>query len=677
MIRRTIGALLLVAPLAAQGLTPIQVMQLRQVTAAVPAADGSILFLRTAPRLAGVPPGPAFVEAWRWHESGVEALLTGQVQCSELAIDPASGEPTVLWRGGEDPHPEVWRLPGPGKPAVRVTQTPHGIRSYRWRPDGGALAFTALDAPDEARARAEAAGFRPGIADEDHRHVSLWRQDRDGAARTQLTRDCTVSDFEWSPDGQRLLAWIAPRNLVDDSYMATKLHVVDAGGGATRLLVDTPGKLAGAAWRPDGRQVAYIGAADARDPHAGMLYLADVGDGPPAAARALTEGLRGMVQQVEYEPDGNALLAVISYGVRSRLVRVDLRSGALQPLTPESGPAFRAFTRGADGSIVIAGSTGAHPAELFRLGPQSTFVRLTDSNAWLADVPLGRQEVRTIRARDGLAIEGILIHPLARAADARHPLVIVVHGGPEAHFDDGWLTNYSNWGQLLAARGWFGWFPNYRASTGYGVAFAKLDHGDVMGREFEDHLDAIAELAREGLVDPARVGIGGGSYGGYTAAWAATAATEHFAAAVSFVPFVDIRTKWLTSDIPTEFFHVHYEQKSPFAQAGYLADRSPLTWAPQCRTPLLLLGGTADPRVHPSQPHMLWRAIRMTTETPVRYVQYPGEGHGNRTNVNQYDYCLRTLQWFDHYLAPGDRRAEPPPPFRLDYSEWYATAEGR
>ena len=202
------------------------------------------------------------------------------------------------------------------------------------------------------------------------------------------------------------------------------------------------------------------------------------------------------------------------------------------------------------------------------------------------------------------------------------------------------------------------------------MAFAKADHGDPMGREFEDHLDAIRTFDELGLIDTRRVGIGGGSYGGYTAAWAATRHSRHFAAAVSFVPFTDIRTKWYTSDIPNEFHAVHYEEKWPHEQMDFLMERSPLTYAPQCRTPLLLAGGTADTRVHPSQPFMLFRAIKTATDTPVRYVQYPGEGHGNRMDTNRYDYCLRSLRWFSRYLAPGDHRKDPPPPMDLDYGRF-------
>ncbi len=316
--------------------------------------------------------------------------------------------------------------------------------------------------------------------------------------------------------------------------------------------------------------------------------------------------------------------------------------------------------------MVVTASTPEQPAELYL----ADVGRITDSNPWLATVALGEQTVEKVRARDGLVIEGLLIKPVGYQPGTKYPFVIVVHGGPEAHFSDGWLTSYANWGQLLAARGYVSWYPNYRSSTGYGVQFCKHDHGDPMGKEFTDDLDAIEHFAGKGLIDKDRVGIGGGSYGGYTAAWAATKHSEHFAAAVSFVPFVDLRTKWLTSDIPWEFYLVHYQEQWPWQQPGLLADRSPLTWAEHCRTPLLLLGGTSDPRVHPSQPLMLYRAVKFATETPVRCVQYPGEGHGNRSNVYQYDYALRTLQWFDHYLkGDGDRRTKEPPPLDLEYAK--------
>jgi dipeptidyl aminopeptidase/acylaminoacyl peptidase len=380
-----------------------------------------------------------------------------------------------------------------------------------------------------------------------------------------------------------------------------------------------------------------------------------------------------MVHEVVWrEPE--KIVACLSQGVQTTLEWLSLADGQWHDASP-IGPAFRDMKPlGPSGNRwLVAGSTAQHPDEVFLY--DGHWSRLTNSNPWLDSKHLGKQTVETITARDGLKIEGLLMHPVGYQPGKRYPMVIVAHGGPESHFSNGWNTSYGRWGQLLCARGYFAWLPNYRASTGRGVAFAKADHGDPMGGEFEDHLDAIAEFSDRGLIDPQRVGIGGGSYGGYTAAWAATRHSEHFAAAVSFVPVVDVHTKWLCSDIPYEYYYVHYEEKWPHEQLPLLRDRSPLTYAERCKTPLLLLGGTNDTRVHPSQPHMLYRAVQFATDTPCRYVQYPGEGHGNRLNVYRYDFCVRTLRWFDHYLKPGDHRHDPLPPRNIDLSEWQAWKE--
>ncbi|MBL9078952.1 MAG: S9 family peptidase [Planctomycetes bacterium] len=596
----------------------------------------------------------------------VRWLVAGTDSAPSPAVRPDAREVSFLRTG--DGGAQLVVLPLDGGPAQPFAATPP-IVDYRWRPDGKAIAFTALDPLPDARAAARAAGLRPIVVDEDWRHLSLWLCEA-GAAPRRLTEGTTVFAFEWAPDGTRLACACAPRNLVDDRYMFQRLRLCDAATGALTKLVDNPGKLGPFAWSPDGTRIAYVSAADRNDPHAGTLFEVEIATG---AVQPLTYGLRGMVEDVRTAPDG--LLVRESIGVRTQ---VSLRALAKDDawLLQRQAHGLAVTDAVSDGRhVVFTASAAAHPAELFvatvrRAPGQETTVtdvrRLTDSNRELDGVVLGRQTVVKFRARDGLPIEGVLIEPVGHVPGTRVPFVIVVHGGPEAHFSDGWLTSYGNWGQLLAARGYASWYPNYRASTGYGVEFCKQNHGDPMGREFLDHLDAIAHFDAAGLIDPQRVGIGGGSYGGYTAAWAATRHSEHFAAAVSFVPFVDLRTKWLTSDIPYEFYYVHYQEQWPWQQPGLMADRSPLTWAERCRTPLLLLGGTEDPRVHPSQPFLLYRAVKFATATPVRYVQYPGEGHGNRTNVYQYDYAARSLQWFDHYLrGDGERRTQPPPAFDL------------
>jgi dipeptidyl aminopeptidase/acylaminoacyl peptidase len=268
------------------------------------------------------------------------------------------------------------------------------------------------------------------------------------------------------------------------------------------------------------------------------------------------------------------------------------------------------------------------------------------------------------KARDGLELEGILVRPLDERPGQRYPLILAVHGGPEARDTNGWRTGYSNPGQLAAAQGFAVFYPNYRGSTGRGVAFSKLSQGDPAGKEFDDLVDAVDHLVGMGLVDRAKVGITGASYGGYASAWGATYYSERFAAAVMFVGISDNISRIGTTDIPSEEYLIH-ARKRPWENWQFFLDRSPIAHAGKSRTATLILHGTADPRVHPTQSMVLYRYLKLHAKTPVRLVWYPGEGHGNRRAASRLDYNLRLMQWMTHYLkGPGGA----PPPIDLDYA---------
>ena len=652
-------------PLAAQrALTPMDVVLMRSVSGVHPSPDGArIAFTRSEPRRPADPPGAAYTTLHVLDTGGERVLVAGAANVGGVEWRPDGSALTFAERRTGDAGRQLYALSMEGGEPTRVFATDLSISTFRWRPSGGAaVAFTASAPVPVARAAARAKGFTQTVVDEDWNPTNLYLWTPDGGVRP-LDVPGSVFDLAWSPDGTRLAVALAPRPLVDDSYMFKRLHVVDVATGAVRMLVDNPGKLGPFVWSPDGTRLAYVSAADARDPHAGMLYVADTRTG---AVTPLTQGFEGMVHDLQWWTPGR-IRAVVSRGVESRVADLDVANRRWADLPGLDMRIDAAVTVGSAVAAVVSGP--AHPSEVYTLAGD-TWTRRTNSNPWLDEVALTRQAVHRFTASDGVTIEGVLLYPREFQEGTRYPLVIVAHGGPESHYGNQWVTTYSEWGQLLSREGYFVWFPNYRSSTGRGVAFAKADHGDPMGREFQDHLDAIGDLVSRGWVDRARVGIGGGSYGGYTAAWAATRHTEHFAAAVAAVPITWVPGLVLSSDIPREFYYVHYEEQWPHQAWDFMRERSPLTYAPNTRTPLFIAGGTSDPRVHPSQPFMLYRAVETSTDTPVRYVQYPGEGHGNRTNVFRYDFALRTLRWFQHYLRPGDHRQDVPPPLDVEYGAW-------
>lgn len=239
-------------------------------------------------------------------------------------------------------------------------------------------------------------------------------------------------------------------------------------------------------------------------------------------------------------------------------------------------------------------------------------------------------------------------------------MICMIHGGPESAILNGWNTSYSRWGQIAAGEDYFVFMPNYRSSSGRGVEFSKMDHGDLGDEEFLDVIDGIEYLAGKGYIDRSKVGIGGGSYGGYFSALGATKYSDHFAAAVPFVGVSNQLSKVNLTDIPNEIYLVHWRMWPNDDPALYY-DRSPVKYSANNKTATLILHGEEDTRVHPSQSLELYRQLKLHGNAPVRLVLYPGEGHGNKYNPSQLDFNLRTMRWFNHYLkGEGDSKELPP-----------------
>jgi len=233
---------------------------------------------------------------------------------------------------------------------------------------------------------------------------------------------------------------------------------------------------------------------------------------------------------------------------------------------------------------------------------------------------------------------------------------------------DGWLDKYSYPIKYAAANGFAVFLPNYRGSTGRGVEFSKLGQADYAGGEFNDLVDAITHLSNMGVVDKKRVGITGGSYGGYASAWAATALSEHFAASVMFVGISNQLSKFGTTDIPKEMHNVH-ARNYPWEKWQWMLERSPIYHTDKAKTPILIMHGDSDTRVHPSQSMELYRYIKTRTDTPVRLVFYPDEGHGNKKTAAQLDYSMRLMRWMEFYLKGNKKKGEKPE-YKIDHSKF-------
>lgn len=606
--------------------------------------------------------GPAWRELHVVDRQGADrAFIAGEVKVSNIAWLPDGRHISFVAKrdDDEDATQDLYLLPVDGGEARRQLSLESDIEDYSWSPDGRQVAVTASRPDSEEREEMIDKGFSQKVYETDPPPVELWIAGRDSdEAPRKVEVEGSLRGVLWAPQGERLAIKVSPTSLIDDGYMLTRVRVIDSTNGEVLGRIDNPGKLGDIAWSPDGEHLALIAGEDFNDPKEGRLMVAPASGGnlQDGTLKDLIPGLLAHVEAVQWK-DRQTLRALIMQGTVSRIDEVGL-DGKVSNLLPADGTIWQRMDQSSDGQLALLGDSPSHPEEVFHWQAGDAPRRLTDSNPWLAERRLAKQEVVRYQARDGLDLEGILIRPLDEEPGERYPLIMVVHGGPEAHQSNGWHTSYSAPGQLAAARGFAVFFPNYRASTGRGVAFSKLDHGDPAGKEFDDLVDGVDHLIASGLVDRERVGVTGGSYGGYATAWCATYYSHRFQAAVMSVGISNKISSLGNSDIPMELYNVHL-RKWPWDNWQLYLERSPIYHVEKARTPLLIMHGEDDTRVFPGQSMELYRFLKIRGEVPVRLVFYPDEGHGNRRAASRYDYMLRSLEWMEHFLN-GDGKTMPP-----------------
>ncbi len=675
-LRLPLAAALLTTLIATTGVaqnetfTPEHVAKLKAVVSAEISPDGArIAYVVACPR---TPFKDADGGSWtELHVADVDGTsrpyISGEVNVGGVTWAPDGKSICFLTKRAGDKGTSLYRIPVGGGEAQRVFAHDSSISSYSWSHDGKRIAFRAVDPDTKRIAKHKKAGVYPIIYEEDFRYPRLWVHDLATGKSRKIGLDGAVHDIAWSPTDNRIAVSLAPTPLVDDSYMFKRLSIVDANDGEVVCQIENPGKLGAIAWSPNGKQLAFMSGETIHDPSDGRMMVANTSTG---AFRNVWPGMEGSdigrgsdTGSFAWQDDKH-LMMVMNTGPWTEFYKVAVDGSSFKKLFGDESLCISGLSLSANGqAAALLGESARSPNELYLMRHGDTAPkRLTDVNPWLAKMRFAKQRVVRHPARDGLELQGVLIEPLDRVEGRRYPLIMCVHGGPEAHVMNGWVTRYAYAGQVGAARGFAVFYPNYRGSTGRGVKYSMLGQADAAGKEFDDLVDAKEHLVKSGLVDPAKVGVTGGSYGGYATAWCATKLTEHFAAGVMFVGISNKVSKAGTSDIPMEMYLVH-DRSWPWEKFDFLFDRSPIKYVAQAKTPLLIMHGEKDPRVHPGQALELHRMLKLQKK-PVRLIFYRGEGHGNRRAATRYDYNLRMLRWFEHYLK-GD--GGNPPPTRIDY----------
>ncbi|MFV1885163.1 MAG: prolyl oligopeptidase family serine peptidase [Balneola sp.] len=640
---------------AQNGLSPIQLSKIQSVGSVYISEDGSTVLYTLS-----VPADPFKENALPAShlykmdvKSGESVALITDISVSGISFRPGHDSFTYLAKKEGDETRAIYEWSLEANTTNKLFAFAQNISGYEWASDGDHIVFRAPKPEPETESPLP---YQPEVYEEGLGETWAYMQNvsQEGHMPHRIPVDGTVSAATWSPDRSKLAISVAPTSLVDDSFMRQQVLIIDHETREVLAEVDHVGKLGGYVWSPDSKYLAMVAAATINDPIDGRIKIADAETG---STTLILEDFEGKFDQVSWL-DNKTLIYLASKGVNSEYGTVRTDGTKMKAIASEKGLNLKAYARSSKGDVVFDANTPAHPDEVFLMQRRDKEPkRVTNSNTWLDEVELGKQEVITYTTKDGFEIEGLLIYPTNYEEGTRYPLINVIHGGPEAHYDHGWLTSYSMSGQVAAGEGFAVFYPNYRGSTGRGLEFAMSSQGDLAGAEFDDIVEGVDYLIEQGIADKDKVGVTGGSYGGYATAWMSTKYSHRFAAGVMFVGISNNISKWGTSDIPEELYHVHARKRIWDNYQDYL-ERSPIYHVDNAQTPLLIMHGKEDTRVDPGQSYELYRHIKTRTDTPVRLVLYPGEGHGNRRATAQFDYNLRMMRWFNEYLKDDKVRPD-------------------
>ena len=562
-----------------------------------------------------------------------------------------------------DGRAQLFVLPIGGGEARQVTTSPTAVQAYSWRPDGRGFAYTALDEPAKREGREK---FNRSFEIQNNSFLQvetpmpshLWTVPVDGGPAKRLTSGswslpityppgAPPPDPSWSSDGKTIAIERRPSAYSGDFDQQT-IQLVDVETGKMRQLTTRTHHEAQPQFSPDGKNVAYWFPREGQTKNNTEIVVAPVAGGE---GRSVTSGLDRHILTAAWMKDSKSLLLGAADGTRTG-VWIQPIDGAARKLdfgdlVVASGFGSLSVTMSNDGRVAFVASTAGRPNELYwRPSLTAPPERLTDFNAEIAAMSLGRAETVIWDGPDSFKMDGVVTYPPDFEKSRRYPLVLYIHGGPRASSKE----SFSNRSQLLAAQGWIVFEPNYRGSDNRGNAFMSAIWNDAGAGPGRDVMSGVEYLKKRGIVDETRLAVSGWSYGGYMTTWLIGNYPDVWKAAVAGAAVTSTMDQYDLGD--SNVRRGSALGGSPYTDPARMhaaIEQSPITYATKVKTPTLILAVTGDYRVPIMQSYRFYHALR-DNKVPVKFIGYPLTGHSPSDPVHQRDVDQRWLDWLKEHL---------------------------